>query len=178
MARPQSPSSWPFAEAAKVVARMEASGKREPALFCAGYGPSGLPHIGTFAEVLRTSWVRRAYEHLTGLPARLLVLADDLDALRRVPSNVPDPENMNRWIGTPLSRIPDPFGTHASFAGHNMAMLRGFLDRHGFDYEFAAASSLYEQGAFDAALLLALSLEERIREVVVPTLGSSDKVTI
>jgi lysyl-tRNA synthetase class 1 len=164
------PSAWPFAEAAKVKARMERSGKRDRAVFCAGYGPSGLPHVGTFAEVLRTTWVRNAYSDLTGKESRLVVVGDDMDGLRRVPDNVPDPDAMKPFVGTPLCRIPDPFGTHGSFAAHNMAMLRDFLDGFGFDYEFMAASDLYSSGWYDAALIRALGLADRVADVVIPTL--------
>src|ERR671932_4739 len=108
------PKAWPFEEAAKVAARMEASGKRE-ALFETGYGPSGLPHIGTFGEVARTSWVRRAFERLTGLPPRLIAFSDDMDGLRKVPDNVPNREMLAQHLGKPLTRIPDPFGSHGSF---------------------------------------------------------------
>ena len=108
------PKAWPFEEAAKVAARLAASGKTE-ALFETGYGPSGLPHIGTFGEVARTTWVRNAFTTLTGLPSRLLAFSDDMDGLRKVPDNVPNREMLTAYIGQPLTRVPDPFGTHDSF---------------------------------------------------------------
>src|SRR3712207_3265533 len=117
--RPDLPKAWPFEEAAKVADRLKASGKRE-ALFETGYGPSGLPHIGTFGEVARTTWVRRAFERLMpGVPTRLLAFSDDMDGLRKVPDNVPNREMLAQHLGKPLTAIPDPFGTHGSFGAHN-----------------------------------------------------------
>ncbi len=170
------PKAWPFEEAAKVAARLQDSGKAE-ALFETGYGPSGLPHIGTFGEVARTSWVRRAFTELTGKPSRLVAFSDDMDALRKVPDNVPDPALLRAYIGQPLTRVPDPFGTHDSFGAHNNARLRAFLDRFGFDYEFMSATDAYRAGRFDAALLRVLALHEAIRQVVLPTLGPDRRAT-
>ena len=141
--------AWPFQEAQKLLKRFPngktgPDGKPAPVLFETGYGPSGLPHIGTFQEVLRTTLVRRAYEALTGgAPTRLVAFSDDMDGLRKVPDNIPNAEVLAANLGKPLSRIPDPFGTHESFAHHNNAMLRDFLDRFGFDYEFVSASDRY-----------------------------------
>src|SRR5665213_4446712 len=156
------PRAWPFEEAAKVAHRLEASGKTH-ALFETGYGPSGLPHIGTFGEVARTSWVRHAFSVMTGLPSKLLAFSDDMDGLRKVPDNVPNKEMLERHLGQPLTRIPDPFGTHPSFGAHNNARLRAFLDTFGFDYEFASATDYYVSGKFDATLLRVL---ERIDQVM------------
>src|ERR1700761_696893 len=121
------PKAWPFEEAACVVRRLQASGKAE-ALFETGYGPSGLPHIGTFGEVARTTWVRNAFHGLTGLPSRLIAFSDDMDGLRKVPENVPNRDLLTQHLGKPLTRIPDPFGSHESFGAHNNARLRSFLD--------------------------------------------------
>ncbi len=126
------PKAWPFEEAAKVATRLDRSGKRE-AVFETGYGPSGLPHIGTFGEVARTSWVRHAFTELTGLPSRLIAFSDDMDGLRKVPDNVPNRDMLAGYLGQPLTRIPDPFGTHESFGAHNNAQLRAFLDSFGFN---------------------------------------------
>ncbi len=126
-AAPSLPKAWPFEEAQKLALRAEEAGKRE-VLFETGYGPSGLPHIGTFGEVARTSWVRHAYTVLTGGASRLLAYSDDMDGLRKVPDNVPDRDRLRGYIGQPLTRVPDPFGTHASFGAHNNARLCGFLD--------------------------------------------------
>ena len=167
---PHAPKSWPFEEARKVVERLERRGKRS-ALFETGYGPSGLPHIGTFGEVVRTSWVRNAFTTLSGRPARLLAFSDDMDGLRKVPDNVPNREMLTAYLGRPLTRIPDPFGTHESFGAHNNAQLRAFLDSFGFDYEFASSSEYYASGRFDTALRRVLELHEEIRAVILPTLG-------
>ncbi len=170
------PKSWPFEEAQKVAARLAASGKTE-ALFETGYGPSGLPHIGTFMEVARTGWVRHAFGALTGLPSRLLAFSDDMDGLRKVPTNVPNQEMLAEFISMPLTRVPDPFGTHESFGAHNNAELRRFLDGFGFDYEFASSTDYYTSGRFDPALLKLLSLHEQIVSVILPTLGSERAAT-
>ena len=170
------PKAWPFDEAAKVAARVEASGKAE-ALFETGYGPSGLPHIGTFGEVARTSWVRRAFTELTGKPTRLVAFSDDMDGLRKVPDNVPNGDILRQYLGQPLTRIPDPFGTHASYGAHNNARLRAFLDSFGFDYEFASATDYYTQGRFDAALRQVLAQHDEIRAVILPTLGPERRAT-
>ena len=170
------PKAWPFEEAQKLAVRAEALGKREM-LFETGYGPSGLPHIGTFGEVARTSWVRHAYTVLTGKPSRLLAFSDDMDGLRKVPDNVPDREMLRGYLGRPLTRIPDPFGTHESFGHHNNAMLRGFLDRFGFEYEFASSSDYYAEGRYDAALRRVLEVFDEIVAVILPTLGPERRGT-
>ena len=146
--------AWPYEEARKLLARWpEGKAGDAPILFETGYGPSGLPHIGTFQEVLRTTLVRRAYEALTGgAETRLVAFSDDLDGLRKVPDNVPNGAMLAEHLGKPLSRVPDPFGTHESFAAHNNARLRAFLDRFGFDYEFMSSTERYGSGAFDDPL--------------------------
>ncbi|MBV9248139.1 MAG: lysine--tRNA ligase [Acetobacteraceae bacterium] len=170
------PKSWPFEEAAKVVRRLEASGKNH-ALFETGYGPLGLPHIGTFGEVARTSWVRHAFSVLTGLPSRLIAFSDDMDGLRKVPDNVPNREMLAAHLGKPLTRIPDPFGTHDSFGAHNNARLRAFLDSFGFEYEFASSSDYYASGRFDEALVRILQCYEPVMQVILPTLGQDRRAT-
>lgn len=170
------PKSWPFEEAQKVATRLQASGKTE-ALFETGYGPSGLPHIGTFMEVARTGWVRHAFSELTGLKSRLLAFSDDLDGLRKVPGNVPQQDMLANYIGMPLTKVPDPFGTHESFGAHNNAELRRFLDSFGFDYEFASSTDYYRSGRFDAALLRLLAKHDEIVAVIVPTLGAERAAT-
>jgi lysyl-tRNA synthetase class 1 len=173
---PAPPKSWPFEEAAKVARRLAASGKGE-ALFETGYGPSGLPHIGTFGEVARTSWVRHAFSALTGLPSRLLAFSDDMDGLRKVPDNVPNQAMLRAHLGKPLTRVPDPFGTHDSFGAHNNARLRAFLDGFGFRYEFASSTEYYTAGKFDAALLRVLAMHAEIVAVILPTLGAERQAT-
>ena len=179
IAAAQTSKAWPFEEARKLLKRFpqgKPSGK--PVLFETGYGPSGLPHIGTFQEVLRTTLVRRAYEVLTGgAPTRLVAFSDDMDGLRKVPDNVPNAAMLAEHLGKPLTRIPDPFGTHESFAHHNNAMLRDFLDRFGFDYEFASASERYNSGAFDDALRGVLRNNQAILDVMLPTLREERRKT-
>src|ERR1700733_5870571 len=171
-----SPLSWPFREAERVAERLKQKGK-EFALFETGYGPSGLPHIGTFGEVARTSWVRKAFTELTGLPSKLLAFSDDMDGLRKVPDNVPNKEMLKQFLGRPLTKVPDPFGTHESFGAHNNARLRSFLDSFGFDYEFASSSDYYQSGKFDDALLHVLARHAEIVEIIRPTLGPERRAT-
>jgi lysyl-tRNA synthetase class 1 len=173
--------AWPFEEARKLLARMDKrrGGGRSvnEVLFETGYGPSGLPHIGTFGEVARTSWVRQAFEMLSDLPTRLVAFSDDMDGLRKVPDNVPNQEMLREYLGKPLTAIPDPFGTHPSFGAHNNARLKAFLDRFGFRYEFYSATDCYQSGRFDAALLTVLAHYEKVRDVVLPTLGPERRAT-
>jgi lysyl-tRNA synthetase class 1 len=168
--------SWPFREAERVAERLAQKGKTS-ALFETGYGPSGLPHIGTFGEVARTSWVRRAFTELTGLPSRLVAFSDDMDGLRKVPENVPNKAMLKEFLGRPLTQVPDPFGTHASFGAHNNARLRAFLDSFGFEYEFASSSDYYVSGRFDDALLHVLAKHDEIVEIIRPTLGPERRAT-
>jgi lysyl-tRNA synthetase class 1 len=170
------PKAWPFDEARKVARRLAASGK-QTALFETGYGPSGLPHIGTFGEVARTTWVRRAFTEITGLPSRLLAFSDDMDGLRKVPDNVPNREMLTLHLGKPLTQIPDPFGTHDSFGAHNNARLRAFLDAFGFEYEFASSTEYYKTGRFDAALIRVLECYQAIMAATLPTLRAERQAT-
>ena len=152
--------AWPFEEARKLLART--NGKTPDkgyVLFETGYGPSGLPHIGTFGEVARTTMVRQAFQRLSDIPTRLFAFSDDMDGLRKVPDNVPNQDMLRQHLGKPLTAVPDPFGTHDSFGAHNNARLRAFLDRFGFEYEFQSATEWYRVGplrchaAVDAAPL-------------------------
>ena len=167
----QAARAWPFEEARKLVARYE---KAPPAkgyvLFETGYGPSGLPHIGTFGEVVRTTMVRRAFQRLSDIPTRLFAFSDDMDGLRKVPTNVPNQEMLSQHLGKPLTKVPDPFGTHESFGHHNNAMLRGFLDSFGFEYEFQSSTDWYMSGRFDKALLEVLAHYQDIMDVMLPSL--------
>src|SRR4051812_3139331 len=167
----QTATAWPFEEARKLVERLKRTGKTE-ALFETGYGPSGLPHIGTFGEVARTSMVRHAFRVLTGdtVPTRLVAFSDDMDGLRKVPDNIPNKELVASALGKPLTQVPDPFGTHESFAHHNNARLREFLDAFGFDYEFMSATECYKAGRFDAALLTVLERYDAVMEIMLPLL--------
>ncbi|WP_375463051.1 lysine--tRNA ligase [uncultured Methylobacterium sp.] len=164
-------AAWPFEEARKLVARQARNPKRE-VLFETGYGPSGLPHIGTFGEVARTAMVRHAFRVLTGdaVPTRLIAFSDDMDGLRKVPDNVPERAMLERHLNQPLTRVPDPFGTHASFGAHNNAELRRFLDAFGFDYEFRSATECYRTGVFDAALMRVLERYDAVMAIMLPSL--------
>jgi len=163
--------AWPFEEARKIVARLKRRPKDE-VIFETGYGPSGLPHIGTFGEVARTSMVRHAFRVLTDdkFKTRLIAFSDDMDGLRKVPDNIPNKELVAQHLGKPLTRVPDPFGTHNSFAEHNNARLRAFLDQFGFDYEFMSSTACYTSGRFDEALLKLLHHFEQVMEVMLPSL--------
>ncbi len=163
-------NAWPFEEARKILRRIEATGQRE-VLFETGYGPSGLPHIGTFGEVARTTMVRHAFRVLTQdeIATRLIAFSDDMDGLRKVPDNIPNKALIAAHLGKPLTQVPDPFGTHASFGAHNNARLRAFLDQFGFDYEFASATDYYASGRFDAALLHILAHYEAVMAIMLPT---------
>jgi len=175
----QTAKAWPFEEARKLVKRLEKSGKGE-ALFETGYGPSGLPHIGTFGEVARTTMVRTAFRLLTRdqVPTRLLCFSDDLDGMRKIPENVPSREAMEPHLQKPLTSVPDPWtNEYPSFGDHNNAMLRRFLDTFGFDYEFASATEYYRSGKFDAVLLRAAERFDDIMKVMLPTLGPERQAT-
>ncbi len=172
---------WPFEEARKLlgrVARRKAAGKPvERVTFETGYGPSGLPHIGTFGEVARSSWVRLAFEAMSDTPAHLIAFSDDMDGLRKVPDNLPHPEMLAANLGKPLTSIPDPFGSHPSFGAHMNARLRAFLDHFGFRYEFKSSTETYKSGIFDAALLRVLANYDRVMDVMLPTLGNERQQT-
>jgi lysyl-tRNA synthetase, class I len=169
--------AWPFEEARKVLKRYPQGKASGPVIFETGYGPSGLPHIGTFNEVLRTTMVRHAYEAMTGAPTRLIAFSDDMDGLRKVPDNVPNGDMLAEYLGKPLTRIPDPFGKFESFAHHNNAMLREFLDRFGFDYEFVSSTTMYEGGQFDDALKTVLRHNQAILDIMLPTLRKERAAT-
>jgi lysyl-tRNA synthetase class 1 len=170
--------AWPYEEARKLLKRWpEGKPAGDPVIFETGYGPSGLPHIGTFNEVARTTFVRHAYVELTGAPTRLIAFSDDLDGLRKVPDNVPNHAMLTEYLGKPLTRIPDPFDEHESFAHHNNAMLRHFLDRYGFDYEFVSATDCYTSGRFDDVIRKVLHGFEAIMGVMLPTLREDRRKT-
>lgn len=171
--------AWTFEEARKLVDRLEKEGNPDrEILFETGYGPSGLPHIGTFGEVARTTMVRRAFQVLApGVKTRLLCFSDDMDGLRKVPTNVPNQEMLANYINMPLTKVPDPFGTHSSFGAHNNAKLRSFLDSFGFDYEFASSTEYYTSGRFDATLLKVLEKFDDIMKIMLPSLREERQQT-
>jgi lysyl-tRNA synthetase, class I len=174
----QTSAAWPFEEARKLVARVRKTGQKS-VIFETGYGPSGLPHIGTFGEVARTTMVRRAFEALTGgeIRTRLIAFSDDMDGLRKVPDNVPNKELLAGALGLPLTKVPDPFGTHESFGHHNNARLRAFLDAFGFEYEFMSSTEQYRTGAFDKTLLLMLERYEAVQAIMLPSLREERAAT-
>ncbi|WP_136162428.1 lysine--tRNA ligase [Sphingomonas flavalba] len=170
--------AWPYEEARKLLKRYpDGAPAKGHVLFETGYGPSGLPHIGTFNEVLRTTMVRNAFHALSDVPTRLLAFSDDMDGLRKVPDNVPNKAMLAEHLGKPLTRIPDPFEKYESFAHHNNAMLRAFLDRFGFAYEFASSTDYYLSGRFDAALKQVLAHYDAIMAVMLPTLRAERRAT-
>ncbi len=170
--------AWPFEEARRILKRYE---KAPPAkghvLFETGYGPSGLPHIGTFGEVLRTTMIRRAFEVISDIPTKLICFSDDLDGMRKVPGNVPQQEMLAEHLQRPLTSVPDPFGTHESFGHHNNAMLRRFLDTFGFEYEFYSAREFYASGQFDEILLRAAERYDRLMEIMLKSLREERQQT-
>lgn len=167
---------WPLREATallKHVESLEARGLRkadDPVLFETGYGPSGLPHIGTFAEVARTTFIRRAFRQLSDRPTKLIAFSDDMDGLRKVPLNIPNPETVEPHLGKPLSSIPDPFGVDASYSGHMNRRLREFLDEFGFDYDFRSSTDQYRSGVFNDSLSLLLARVDDVLAIILPTL--------
>jgi lysyl-tRNA synthetase, class I len=172
--------AWPFEEAQKVIARTERrGGPAGEVVFETGYGPSGLPHIGTFGEVARTTMVRTAFRLLTEdkLPTRLICFSDDMDGLRKVPDNVPNKEMMRAHLNQPLTKVPDPFGEFESFGGGNNARLRRFLDRFGFNYEFISATESYHSGRFDATLLAMLAVYDEVMAIMLPSLREERQQT-
>ncbi len=164
-------NAWPFEQARQLVARLKKKPKDE-VLFETGYGPSGLPHIGTFGEVARTTMVRHAFRVLTEdkIKTRLIAFSDDMDGLRKVPDNVPNKELLAANLGKSLTSVPDPFGTHPSFGEHNNARLCAFLDQFGFDYEFASATQYYKSGRFDEILLRVLARLDKVMAIMLPSL--------
>ncbi len=165
-------NAWPFEEARKIVARLKKKPKDE-VIFETGYGPSGLPHIGTFGEVARTTMVRHAFRVLTDdkVKTRLIAFSDDMDGLRKVPDNVPNKDMLAAHLGKPLTQVPDPFSNeYPSFGAHNNARLRAFLDAFGFEYEFLSSTECYEAGRFDAALLKVLERFDDVMGVMLPSL--------
>ncbi len=170
--------AWPFEEARRLLKRCQKSPPEKGyVLFQTGYGPSGLPHIGTFGEVARTSMVRHAFEQISDIPTRLICFSDDMDGFRKVPTNVPMQEELKEDLHLPLTKVRDPFGTHEGFAQHNNAMLCEFLDSFGFEYEFASATDYYTSGKFDETLLIALERFDKIQEIMLPTLGPERRET-
>jgi len=170
--------AWPFEEARRLAARYaDAPPAKGHVLFQTGYGPSGLPHIGTFGEVARTTMVRRAFEAISDIPTRLICFSDDMDGMRKVPDNIPNPTMLREHLQRPLTSVPDPFGQYESFGHHNNAMLRRFLDTFGFEYEFISATDFYRSGQFDAVLLRAAERYDALMEVMLASLREERQQT-
>lgn len=167
--------SWPFKEVERVMNAVDKAGITKPALFETGYGPSGLPHIGTFAEVARTTWVMNAYRTLTGRDARLVAFSDDLDGLRKVPGNLPQAEMLATHLGKSLCDIPDPYGCCASFSAHMIGRLKAFLDTFGFSCDLQSASEAYRRGDFNPGLEILLHRVEDVLDVILPTLKEENR---
>lgn len=171
--------SWAFEEARRILEKV---GGKTPAkgyvLFETGYGPSGLPHIGTFGEVVRTAFVRHAFSCIAPeIPTKMFCISDDIDGLRKVPDNIPNQEMVRDNLGKPLTSVPDPFGTHQSYGHHMNARLCAFLDSFGFDYEFISATDKYKSGAFDSTMLRVLEKYEELMDLMLPTLGGERQET-
>ncbi len=170
--------AWPFEEARRLLKRYEKTPPEKGyVLFETGYGPSGLPHIGTFGEVSRTTMIKRAFEVISDIPTRLICFSDDLDGMRKVPGNVPNAERLHEHLQKPLTSVPDPFGTHESFGHHNNAMLRRFLDTFGFEYEFISATEFYRSGQFDEVLLRAAYEYDKLMAVMLKSLREERRQT-
>lgn len=173
-----SSKAWPFEEARRLLKRYEKTPPEKGyVLFETGYGPSGLPHIGTFGEVLRTTMIQRAFEEISDIPTKLICFSDDLDGMRKVPGNVPNSEQLEQHLQLPLTKVPDPFGTHDSFGDHNNAMLKRFLDTFGFEYEFYSATQFYGSGQFDTVLMRALERYDDIMAVMLKSLREERRQT-
>jgi len=174
--------AWPFEEAIRVVNQLGGFKncklpEKKYVLFETGYGPSGLPHIGTFGEVVRTTMVKNAFEHLINFKTKLITFSDDMDGLRKIPENVPNKKMLNEYIGKPLTSIPDPFEKFESYGHHNNAKLRSFLDKFNFEYEFVSSTEMYKNGKFDKTLIEILNHHQSILSIILPTLRSERQRT-
>ena len=174
----QATSSWPFVEARKLVKeRKKIYEKKGKITLQTGYGPSGLPHIGTFAEVARTTMMVNAIKQIIDIPTEIITFSDDMDGLRKVPDNIPNKEILEKNLNKPLTSVPDPFKKFKSFGEHNNEMLKSFLNKFEFDYIFKSSTETYKKGLFNSALLLVLEKYEKIIEIILPTLGKERKKT-
>jgi lysyl-tRNA synthetase class 1 len=170
--------AWPYEEARKLLKRYPDGPPEGGIVFETGYGPSGLPHLGTFQEVVRTLMVRHALSEMVGWPSRLIAFSDDMDGMRKVPPGVPHQDMMHAHLDQPLSRVPDPYGCgHPSYAAHNNNLLLQFLDRFGFDYEFLSSTDCYGSGRFDAVLRQVLRKYDEVMGVMLPTLREERRRT-
>ncbi|MEN9012050.1 MAG: lysine--tRNA ligase, partial [Yoonia sp.] len=170
--------AWPFEEARRLLKRYaNKAPEKGYVLFETGYGPSGLPHIGTFGEVGRTTMVRRAFEVISDIPTKLVCFSDDMDGMRKIPGNVPDPAALEAYMQQPLTAVPDPFGTHDSFGAHMNAKLNSFLDTFGFEYEFISATDYYKSGKMDEILLTAAEKYDDVMAIMLKSLREERAAT-
>lgn len=169
--------AWPFQEARALMKRLDRLKKDGAIVFETGYGPSGPPHIGTFGEVARTAMVRRAFERMSGRETRLIAFSDDMDGMRKIPPRLPNQALLAGYLQKPLTEVPDPWGSHESFAHHNNARLKAFLDQFGFDYDFVSATDCYRSGRFDETLIRVLDRYQAVMEIILPTLGEERRET-
>ena len=171
-------SAWPFVEAKKMLReRKSFIEKKGKIILQTGYGPSGLPHIGTFGEVARTSMIVNALKQLTDLPTEIITFSDDMDGFRKVPDNVPQKDLLEKNLHKPLTQVPDPFKKFDSFGEHNNEMLKNFLDSFNFDYSFKSSTSLYKSGFFNSSLQTILENYDGIMNIILPTLGKDSQKT-
>ena len=174
----QATSSWPFVEARKLVKeRQKIYEKKGKIILQTGYGPSGLPHIGTFAEVARTTMMVNAIKQIIDIPTEVITFSDDMDGLRKIPDNVPNKEILEKNLHKPLTNVPDPFKKYKSFGDHNNEMLKKFLNEFKFNYTFKSSTESYKKGLFNSSLLLVLEKYEKIKEIILPTLGKERQIT-
>ena len=171
-------NAWPFVEAKKILRDKKISiGKKGKITLQTGYGPSGLPHIGTFGEVARTSMIVNALNHLTDIPKEIITFSDDMDGLRKIPDNVPNQELLNQYLHKPLTSVPDPFKKYNSFGEHNNEMLKNFLNQFEFQYNFKSSTVLYKSGFFNSTLQIVLEKYQDIMDIIIPTLGKERQKT-
>ena len=171
-------NAWPFVEAKKLLRERKKNIENKGKIILqTGYGPSGLPHIGTFGEVARTSMIVNALNHLTDLPKEIITFSDDMDGLRKVPDNIPNSKKLEQNLHKPLTQVPDPFGKFNSFGEHNNEMLKNFLNKFNFRYNFKSSTLLYKSGFFNDSLKLILENYEGIMDIIIPTLGKERQKT-
>ena len=171
-------NSWPFVEAKRIIRdRKKSIDRKGKIILQTGYGPSGLPHIGTFGEVARTSMIVNALNHLTDIPKEIITFSDDMDGLRKIPDNVPNQKILSENLHKPLTDIPDPFGKFGSFGQHNNEMLINFLNEFKFKYKFKSSTELYKNGFFNESLKLILKNYKNIMDIIIPTLGKERQKT-
>ena len=171
-------NAWPFVEAKKLLReRKSFIEKKGKIVLQTGYGPSGLPHIGTFGEVARTSMIVNALNKITDIPKEIITFSDDMDGLRKIPDNIPNSKKLEENLHKPLTSVPDPFDKYSSFGEHNNEMLKKFLDEFNFIYSFKSSTQLYKSGYFNETLKLILKNYKNIMNIIIPTIGKERQKT-